>query len=110
MVENFAQYVAPGQVKSFDDVKPGHGAIVRQGAHKIAAFRAKNGRLLLRSASCTHVGCHLHWNSFERCWDCPCHGSHFAPDGEALNAPAISALAEVGAADVGKRKPRRKAG
>jgi glycine/D-amino acid oxidase-like deaminating enzyme/nitrite reductase/ring-hydroxylating ferredoxin subunit len=110
MVENFAQYVAPGEVKSLDDVKPGHGAIVRQGAHKIAAFRAENGRLLLRSASCTHVGCHLQWNSFERCWDCPCHGSHFAPDGEALNAPAVSALAEVAAVDVGKRKPRRKAG
>lgn len=56
MVENFAQYVAPGEVKSLDDVKPGHGAIVRQGAHEVAAFRAENGRLLLRSASCTHAG------------------------------------------------------
>jgi Rieske Fe-S protein len=37
----------------------------------------------------------LHWNSFECCWDCPCHGSHFAIDGTPLNAPAISGLAKV---------------
>jgi Rieske Fe-S protein len=37
----------------------------------------------------------LHWNSFETCWGCPCHGSQFAVDGAALNAPAISPLAEV---------------
>jgi Rieske Fe-S protein len=41
------------------------------------------------------VGCHLHWNSFETCWDCPCHGSHFAFDGTPLNAPAIDPLAEA---------------
>jgi Rieske Fe-S protein len=44
---------------------------------------------------CTHIGCHLHWNSFETCWDCPCHGSQFAVDGTALNAPAIRALDEI---------------
>jgi nitrite reductase/ring-hydroxylating ferredoxin subunit len=27
--------------------------------------------------------------------DCPCHGSQFAVDGTALNAPAIRALDEV---------------
>jgi Rieske Fe-S protein len=37
----------------------------------------------------------LHWNSFECCWDCPCHGSHFAVDGTPLNAPAISGLTKV---------------
>ena len=37
----------------------------------------------------------LHWNSLERCWDCPCHGSHFAVDGSVLNGPAISPLADV---------------
>jgi Rieske Fe-S protein len=28
--------------------------------------------------------------------DCPCRGSHFAVDGTALNAPAISDLAKAG--------------
>jgi Rieske Fe-S protein len=54
-----------------------------------------SGKLFLKSAMCTHLGCHVHWNSLERCWDCPCHGSHLAVDGTALNSPAISPLADV---------------
>jgi glycine/D-amino acid oxidase-like deaminating enzyme/nitrite reductase/ring-hydroxylating ferredoxin subunit len=95
IVKNFAEYLAPGELSSLDDLKPGHGAIMRQGLSKIAAYRDNHAEIYTRSAACTHVGCHLHWNSFECCWDCPCHGSHFAVDGTALNAPAISALARA---------------
>lgn len=94
-VKNFAEYLAPGELSSLDDLKPGHGAIVRQGLKKVAAYRDDAGLLYACSAACTHIGCHLHWNSFEICWDCPCHGSQFAVDGTALNAPAISALAKA---------------
>lgn len=99
VVKNFAEYLAPGELKSFDDLQPGHGAIVRQGLSKIAAYRDNDGVLHARSAACTHIGCHLHWNSFETCWDCPCHGSQFAIDGTALNAPAVNPLADVKAGD-----------
>jgi glycine/D-amino acid oxidase-like deaminating enzyme/nitrite reductase/ring-hydroxylating ferredoxin subunit len=95
VVKNFAEYLAPGELGSVDDLRPGHGAIIRQGRAKIAAYRNETGKLYTRSAACTHIGCHLHWNSFETCWDCPCHGSHFAVDGTPLNAPAISPLAEI---------------
>jgi Rieske Fe-S protein len=94
-VKNFAEYLAQGELSSVNDLKPGHGAIIRQGISKIAAYRDETGTLHARSAACTHMGCHLHWNSFETCWDCPCHGSHFAVDGSVLNAPAIAALAEA---------------
>ena len=94
-IKNFAEYLAPGELASLDDLKPGHGAIVRQGLKKIAAYRDDAGQIYARSAACTHIGCHLHWNSFETCWDCPCHGSQFAVDGTPLNAPAISALAKA---------------
>jgi Rieske Fe-S protein len=92
--KNFAQYVAPGEVNSWDELKPGEGAIVRKGLSKVAAYRDASGQLLLRSAACSHLGCHVHWNSFEHCWDCPCHGSQFASDGTALNGPAFKPLAE----------------
>jgi glycine/D-amino acid oxidase-like deaminating enzyme/nitrite reductase/ring-hydroxylating ferredoxin subunit len=98
-VKNFAEYAAPGEVGSFDEIEPGKGAIVRQGLKKLAAYRDEKGKLHVRSAACTHLGCHLHWNSFERCWDCPCHGSQFGIDGEVLNAPAIAPLAEVDVAE-----------
>jgi Rieske Fe-S protein len=94
-VKNFAEYLAPGELSSLDELKAGQGAIVRAGLSKVAAYRDRAGAVHALSAACTHVGCHLRWNSFEVCWDCPCHGSQFAVDGTPLNAPAISALAEV---------------
>jgi glycine/D-amino acid oxidase-like deaminating enzyme/nitrite reductase/ring-hydroxylating ferredoxin subunit len=94
VLKNFLEYVAPGEKESWDELKPGEGAIVRKAMNKVAAYRDANGRLYLRSARCPHLGCHVHWNSFEHCWDCPCHGSQFAPDGTALNGPAFSALEE----------------
>jgi glycine/D-amino acid oxidase-like deaminating enzyme/nitrite reductase/ring-hydroxylating ferredoxin subunit len=94
-LKNLAEYVAPGELSTVDELQPGQGAIIRQGLKKIAAYRDDNGTLYQRSAACTHLGCHLQWNSLERCWDCPCHGSHFAVDGAVLNGPAIFPLSEV---------------
>jgi glycine/D-amino acid oxidase-like deaminating enzyme/nitrite reductase/ring-hydroxylating ferredoxin subunit len=91
-LKNLAEYVAPGELTSTDELKPGQGAILREGLSKVAAYRDERGVLYRRSATCTHAGCNVHWNSLERCWDCPCHGSHFAADGTALNAPAIQPL------------------
>jgi Rieske Fe-S protein len=88
------EYVAPGELGS-DEVKPGEGVIVQRGLKKIAAYRDEAGALHLNSASCTHVGCHLNWNSFETCWDCPCHGSMFDVKGQPINASAIGPLAKV---------------
>jgi glycine/D-amino acid oxidase-like deaminating enzyme/nitrite reductase/ring-hydroxylating ferredoxin subunit len=94
-VKNFAEYLAPGELHSVEELKPGSGAIIRNGLSKIAAYRTESGSLYECSAKCTHAGCHVHWNSLERCWDCPCHGSHFAVDGTALNGPAVDPLTAV---------------
>lgn len=37
---------------------------------------------------CPHLGCALKWNPTEHSWDCPCHGSRFAEDGNVLDNPA----------------------
>jgi glycine/D-amino acid oxidase-like deaminating enzyme/nitrite reductase/ring-hydroxylating ferredoxin subunit len=99
VLKNFSEYVTPGELDSVDELKPGQGAIIRDGLRKVAAYRDDSGRLHRVSAVCTHLGCHLHWNSLERCWDCPCHGSHFAIDGTALNGPAVAPLARIEESD-----------
>ncbi len=41
---------------------------------------------------CPHLGCALKWNSVERTWDCPCHGSRFTEKGEIIDNPATDDL------------------
>jgi Rieske Fe-S protein len=89
----YAGWVTPGEVESVDAIAPGEGAVVRRGLHKIAASRDAAGTLTERSAVCTHLGCIVEWNSGEKTWDCPCHGSRFAPDGHVVNGPAKGGLA-----------------
>ena len=95
LLKNFAEYLTAGEIKSIEHLKPGQGGVFRSGLKKIAACRDGEGRLHLHSASCTHMGCIVHWNSLEQCWDCPCHGSHFAADGSPLNGPAVAPLAKA---------------
>jgi Rieske Fe-S protein len=81
--------------KSVRAVKRGDGKIVElRGAH-VAASRDATGRLTIRSAICTHLGCTVRWNATERTWDCPCHGSRFRPNGDVISGPAEAPLPEV---------------
>jgi hypothetical protein len=47
-VKNFTEYLAPGELKSFDDLKSGSGGIIRQGLSKFAAYRDRSGTLFVR--------------------------------------------------------------
>jgi glycine/D-amino acid oxidase-like deaminating enzyme/nitrite reductase/ring-hydroxylating ferredoxin subunit len=68
------------------------GAVLDSKFGRICAFRDDHDQLFVVDAACTHMGCQLHWNSAERSWDCPCHGSRFAPDGKVLQGPATTPL------------------
>jgi glycine/D-amino acid oxidase-like deaminating enzyme/nitrite reductase/ring-hydroxylating ferredoxin subunit len=74
-------------------LEPGEAAVVEVDGRQTAAYRDEHGTLHAVSAVCTHLGCTVGWNSAERSWDCPCHGSRFAPDGSVLQAPATRPLA-----------------
>ncbi|PPL20263.1 hypothetical protein GY24_01585 [Microterricola pindariensis] len=52
------------------------------------------------SAVCPHLGGIIAWNAEESTWDCPLHGSRFAPDGTRIEGPARNGL---GAVDAGPR-------
>ncbi len=91
----YMDWARGGDVDSYDEIAPGTGAVVRKGMTKLAVYRDEQGIVHERSAVCTHLYCIVDWNSSERTWDCPCHGSRFDPYGKVINGPAITPLTEV---------------
>jgi glycine/D-amino acid oxidase-like deaminating enzyme/nitrite reductase/ring-hydroxylating ferredoxin subunit len=81
----------PGS-RSLDELRPGEGAVVRHEGESVAAYRDDYGQVMAVSPTCTHLLCRVAWNEAERSWDCPCHGSRFAPDGTVIEGPAVRDL------------------
>lgn len=93
-----AQYldlVTPGEIDSVDEIRKGEGCVLRSGLSKVAVYRDKDGTLHSLSAVCVHLGCVVTWNSAEKTWDCPCHGSRYDALGGVINGPANSDLPPV---------------
>jgi Rieske Fe-S protein len=86
---------AGAEAESLESVGHGQGKIVERHGAKVAAYRDLDGVVSLRSANCTHMGCVVGWNTAERTWDCPCHGSRFKPSGEVISGPAEAPLPAV---------------
>jgi Rieske Fe-S protein len=86
---------AGAAAKSVRAVKRGQGKVLERKGAKVAAYRDAAGTVTLRSAICTHMGCTVGWNTAERTWDCPCHGSRFKPAGDVISGPAEAPLPEA---------------
>jgi len=79
--------------RSLRALPKGMGQILEVRGTRVAAYRADDGSVSMRSPVCTHMGCEITWNSGERTWDCPCHGSRFSAEGRVYQGPANSDLA-----------------
>ena len=91
-VLHYTDWLTGGEVASPNEIKPGEGKIIQRGLSKIAAYRDEHGVLHERQAICPHLGCVVAWNSTEKSWDCPCHGSRYDALGHVLNGPSNSDL------------------
>lgn len=59
------------------------------------AVSTVDGTTCRLSAVCTHMGGIVSWNTAERTWDCPLHGSRFDAAGHLLEGPAVDDLAAI---------------
>src|SRR5262249_33083921 len=78
-----------------ENVAGGSGKVIMLDGERVAVSRSDAGEVTKVSAVCTHMGCIVRWNTAERTWDCPCHGSRFAPDGKVVGGPAEAPLERV---------------
>jgi glycine/D-amino acid oxidase-like deaminating enzyme/nitrite reductase/ring-hydroxylating ferredoxin subunit len=91
----YADWLTGGDTGSEDEIAPDSGAVLRRGLAKVALYRDQKGKLHERSAVCPHLGCVVQWNSNDKTWDCPCHGSRFDKLGKVINGPANRDLGET---------------
>ncbi|MEX5213468.1 MAG: ubiquinol-cytochrome c reductase iron-sulfur subunit [Nitrospiraceae bacterium] len=57
--------------------------------HKaVWAVKQPDGQVIAFSPMCTHLGCGYTWDSGEKKFKCPCHGSVFDVSGQVLGGPA----------------------
>jgi glycine/D-amino acid oxidase-like deaminating enzyme/nitrite reductase/ring-hydroxylating ferredoxin subunit len=91
-VDLVADRLMPPQGLSAQNVPVGEARVLPDGVGKKGVYRDESGALHAVSLRCTHLGCLLRFNSAERSWDCPCHGSRFAVDGSVLEGPAVHPL------------------
>jgi len=81
--------------KSAEQLKHDEAAIIRINGKRTGVYVDTEGKIYAVDTTCTHLGCEVEWNSAERSWDCPCHGSRFNYSGEVINGPAKEALKRI---------------
>jgi glycine/D-amino acid oxidase-like deaminating enzyme/nitrite reductase/ring-hydroxylating ferredoxin subunit len=74
------------------NIKKGEGKVIEMNGQRVGAYRDEDGKLYVINITCTHMGCELNWNSAEKSWDCPCHGSRFSYTGNVIEGPACMPL------------------
>ena len=96
VTENFIEILFPKEkIEDLNQIKYGQAKLVKFKDQTIAMFRDGNGILHSVNPACTHINCTVAWNTAEKMWECPCHGSRFNEDGEMFNAPARKDLEKI---------------
>jgi menaquinol-cytochrome c reductase iron-sulfur subunit len=52
----------------------------------------QQGKLLVLTSVCPHLGCTVPWNKEKKQFICPCHGGTFMPDGTRVGGPSLRGM------------------
>ena len=63
--------------------------IINENGKNIGIYTDENNIKHKVYITCPHMKCGLIFNEIDKTWDCPCHGSRFNIDGNAIKGPSI---------------------
>ncbi|WP_067725558.1 FAD-dependent oxidoreductase [Oceanobacillus damuensis] len=78
-----------------DELARDDAAVTRVNGKRVGVYKDEQDAIHMVDTTCTHLGCEVTWNSGDRTWDCPCHGSRFNYSGEVVEGPAKKPLAKI---------------
>lgn len=83
------------KINELVQLAPGEALLAKWEDKKVALYKDEFGKIHAVDPVCPHAKCIVQWNSVEKSWDCPCHGSRFACNGALLSGPAQTGLAQI---------------
>ncbi|MEG0470042.1 MAG: Rieske 2Fe-2S domain-containing protein, partial [Longicatena sp.] len=72
------------------------GKVMQIDGHSYGVYRDEHDELFIVDITCPHLGCVCSFNSVDKTWDCPCHGSRFSFKGDIIKGPATHCLNKYG--------------
>ncbi|MUK90701.1 FAD-dependent oxidoreductase [Ornithinibacillus sp. L9] len=94
-----AKHMVKGKLEfthnSIKGLSPDDATVTRINGKRTGVYKDKEEKLYALDTTCTHMGCEVEWNSGDRTWDCPCHGSRFSYTGEVVEGPAKRPLPKI---------------
>ena len=91
----YTDWVLPVMTPDLDNLQADSGLIFRDGLKLVGVYKDELGNLDYLAPVCPHLGGIVRWNSVERSWDCPCHGSRFDCHGKVIGGPATQNLKKL---------------
>lgn len=73
---------------TIDNIPINTGKIIKEKNVSIGIYKDEKGKIYKIYPYCSHLKCLLTFNSQDKTWDCPCHGSRFDIYGNVINNPA----------------------
>lgn len=83
------------KIKEIAEIASDEGRVITYDNKKIALYKDAQGKLYPLNPACTHIKCMVAFNTSEKVWECPCHGSRFSIEGEMFTGPARKDLEKI---------------
>ncbi|KAH7065580.1 FAD dependent oxidoreductase-domain-containing protein [Macrophomina phaseolina] len=97
-------------IQDIEDLGKGEGGVLNPKTSKpLAVYRDETGKVHRFSALCPHMKGVVCWNTTEKSWDCPVHGSRFSKEGVCVTGPAKMGLNPEDEASEAQQKETREA-